>query len=76
MRVDEFLEVQRGQKGPGVAGWWERVLPQLDDGQYERLMDAARAREIGHRTIAIVLGRWGHDVSLAQVAHWRRNHVG
>jgi hypothetical protein len=73
--VDEFAEVQAGQKRPGVDGWWERVLPVLDAGQLERLMAAAADRTISHRTVSVVLGQWGHDVSCAQVAHWRRNRV-
>jgi hypothetical protein len=73
---DEFRETQAGIKGPGLSGWWERVIPQLDEVQAEALMQAAESRDISHRTIAVVLGRWGFDVSPAQVGHWRRTHVG
>jgi len=74
--VDEFSEVQAQRKGPGMHGWWDRVLPLLDDADLERLMVAANDRNISHRTISVVLGRWGHPVTVAQVGHWRRTHVG
>jgi hypothetical protein len=74
--VDEFLQVQAEKKGPGVAGWWEAVLPQLSDEQRASLHDAAHTPSISHRTIGIVLGRWGFQVSAAQVGHWRRGYVG
>ena len=74
--MDEFAEVQSSKKGPGVSGWWETVLPQLDAIQREALLQAARELSLSHRTISIVLGRWGFDVTPAQVGHWRRTHVG
>ena len=73
---DEFREVQAGKKGPGTTGWWETVLPQLDAIQREALLQAATELSLSHRTISIVLGRWGFDVTPAQVGHWRRTHVG
>lgn len=73
--MDEFLAVQQEAKGPGTGGWWDRVLPELSDEQVESLMGAARSRDISHRTISIVLGRWGFKVSPEMVGHWRRNHV-
>jgi hypothetical protein len=73
--VDEFLAVQAGKKRPGVAGWWEQVIPALTDKQADDLVEAARNPAIAHRTISIVLGQWGHAVTDAQVGHWRRNHV-
>ena len=73
--MEEFLAVQRGNKGPGSAGWWDRVLPALDERQSADLMEAAASRDISHRTIAVVLGQWGFDVSAAQVGHWRRTYV-
>lgn len=74
LTVDEFLEVQRGQKSPGTVGWWEEVIPALTDDQRTSLMQAAGDRRISHRTITIVLGKWGHEATTAQVGHWRRNH--
>ena len=73
--MDEFAEVQASLKGPGMAGWWETVLPELDDGQLGRLLAAAEDATISHRTISVVLGKWGHPVTISQVAHWRRNRV-
>jgi len=73
--VEEFLKVQRENRGPGTVGWWEQVIAQLEPGRVDDLMEAARSREIAHRTIATVLGQWGFDVTVAQVGHWRRNHV-
>ena len=73
--VNEFLEAQGGLKPPGTSGWWDRVLPELSDGQRADLLEAGRSREISHRAIAVVLGKWGHTVTPAQVGHWRRTHV-
>ena len=70
--VDEFEQVQ-SQAKPGTQGWWDRVLPDLTPEQAEKLERAAGSRSISHRTISIVLGQWGFDVSAAQVGHWRRS---
>ena len=72
--MDEFAAVQSEAKA-GTRGWWEHVLPELSDEQAEKLKDAAKSRTISHRTISIVLGQWGFDVTQAQVGHWRRTHV-
>ena len=74
--MDEFHQVQQESGRPGVSGWWADVLPRLTDEQTESLDAAARSRTISHRTISIVLGRWGFEVTPAQVGHWRRNYVG
>lgn len=74
--VDEFVEAQSSLKGPGTAGWWDRVLPELTAEQSESLHAAAADRNISHRAISIVLGKWGFKVSPAMVGHWRRTHVG
>ena len=74
--MNEFAEVQRQQGKAGVTGWWDRVMPDLSAEQVESLEAAAADRNISHRTISIVLGRWGFQVSAAQVGHWRRTHVG
>jgi hypothetical protein len=73
MAFDEFEEVQRELGRPGVSGWWERVLPELTDKQADDLLNAADNAGISHRTISVVLGRWGHKVTPAQVGHWRRS---
>lgn len=73
--VDEFRAVQAELKGPGLRGWWVDVLEQLDDQRRESLLAAAADREITHRTISVVLQRWGYDISVPRVSHWRRNYV-
>jgi len=73
--LDEFVEAQASLKGPGAAGWWDRVLPELTGEQLESLEQAAANRSISHRAISIVLGKWGFKVSPAMVGHWRRTHV-
>ena len=73
--MDEFQQVQSAVKS-GTRGWWEDVMPRLSDEQADKLRDAALSRGISHRTISVVLGQWGFEVSAAQVGHWRRTHVG
>ena len=70
--MDEFEQVQ-SQSKPGTQGWWDRVLPNLTPEQAETLDRTAESRNISHRTISIVLGQWGFEVSAAQVGHWRRS---
>ena len=74
--MDEFLEVQKGRKHPGTTGWWEEIIPTLTDEQQASLMQAAADRRISHRTISVVMGKWGHELTPGQVGHWRRNYVG
>lgn len=74
--MDEFRQAAAELSSPGVRGWWERVLVCLSDDQRESLLAAAASRDISHRAIAVVLGRWGYPVTLVQVGHWRRNHLG
>jgi len=74
--VDEFLQVQKEAGKPGTTGWWDRVLPELSEEQVKSLMEAARSNAISHRTISIVLGKWGYEVSAPAIGHWRRTHVG
>ncbi len=71
----EFLETQESERGPGTVGWWVNVLPQLTDEQRADLLEAAASDRISHRTIGVVLGKWGFEVTQAQVGHWRRQHV-
>jgi hypothetical protein len=74
--VDEFETAQASLKAPGLPGWWEKVIPQLDAARAESLQRAARNRDISHRAISVVLAGWGFDVTPSKVAHWRRNHAG
>jgi hypothetical protein len=73
--VNEFEQAQAAVKKPGVAGWWTRI-DELPDDQRQSLAQAAASTNISHRAIATVLTGWGIPVSVAQVGHWRRNHVG
>ncbi len=73
--MDEFRAAQESLKGPGVVGWWGRVIPELDPAQRERLLEAGKDRTISNRAISIVLTQWGYDISSERVSHWRRNHV-
>ena len=72
--MDEFEQVQSAVKA-GTRGWWEDVMPRLSEKQLEDLERAAGSRSISHRTISTVLNRWGFEVTIAQVGHWRRNYV-
>ena len=74
--MDEFLAAQASLKRPGVTGWWEKVLDEVDDERAAALLAAAADPDISHRAIAVVVSGWGFDVSREKVAHWRRNHVG
>jgi hypothetical protein len=73
--MNEFLEVQASYGNPGTSGWWERVLPELTPDQNQSLHEAAANPLISHRTISVVLNRWGFKVSPGQIGHWRRNRA-
>jgi len=72
--MDEF-ELEQQRLRVGTAGWWEKVIPQLDDEQRASLDRALHNPDIGHSTIATVLKRWGYQVSYQQVGHFRRRYV-
>jgi len=72
--MDEFQQVQAEQR-PGHAGWWTKVIPQLDDDRRGALDRALHDRDITHSTISVVLRRWGYEVSPQQVGHFRRRYV-
>lgn len=73
--MDEFAQVQSELKRPnGYRAWWETL--NISDEQREQLLAAGANRAISHRAIHIVLQRWGCDVSIGQVGHWRRTHMG
>ena len=71
--MNEFLAEQERQRGPGMTGWWTKAQQQLDADQWRQLEEAAVNRDISHRTISIVLDRWGVKVTAGMVGHWRRN---
>lgn len=74
--MDEFREAQANLRPPGVAGWWVKVLDEVDADRAEALLAAAADPEISNRAIALVVSGWGFPVTREKVAHWRRNHVG
>lgn len=71
--MDEFLAEQERQRGPGTAGWWVHAEQTLTAEQFEQLQQAADNPAISHRTISVVLERWGVKVTPGMVGHWRRN---
>ena len=73
--VDEFEQAQQESSKPGTVGWWDRVMQNLTAEQVESLNRAAGNPAITHRTISVVLGNWGHQVTPAMVGHWRRNYA-
>ena len=73
--MDEFAQAQAELRRPnGYASWWQTI--DLTDAQRESLFAAGRNPAISHRAIHTVLQRWGCDVTLGQVGHWRRTHLG
>lgn len=73
--MDEFRQVQSELKRPnGYRAWWE--LLELTPEQRESLMTAGADPTISHRAIYIVLQRWGCQVTLGQIGHWRRTQLG
>lgn len=73
--MDEFAQVQSELgKRNGYRAWWETI--NLTDTQRADLEAAGANPEICHRAIQIVLKRWGHEVTVGQVGHWRRTHMG
>ena len=72
--MDEF-ELEQQQTTTGSRGWWEKVMPALDDQQRASLDKALANPDIAHSTISTVLKRWGHSVSYQQVGHFRRRYV-
>lgn len=73
--MDEFEAAQARLRRPhGYAAWWERL--DLPPERHEQLMAAGSNPAISHRAIYIVLRDWGCDVTLGQIGHWRRTHLG
>lgn len=73
--MDEFERAQASLRRPGVVGWWEKVLAEVDEDRRAALLKAAANPEISHRAISVVVQGWGFQVSREQVAHWRRNRA-
>lgn len=73
--MDEFAQAQAKLRKPnGYRAWWETL--DITDEQRGRLMAAGANRAISHRAIYLVLQEWGCEVTLGQIGHWRRTHMG
>ena len=73
--MDEFVEAQAGLRKPnGFKAWWQTI--DMTDEQRQSLFAAGQNPDISHRAIHLVLKRWGFDVTVASVGHWRRTHLG
>jgi hypothetical protein len=71
--VDDFEAVQADLPRPGNAGWYERVIRDLEPDRRASLDRALAARgSITSRAISLVLRQWGYSVTEGQVAHHRR----
>ena len=71
--MNEFAAEQERQRGPGTTGWWVNAEQTLTPEQFGQLQEAADTPTISHRTISVVLERWGVKVTPGMVGHWRRN---
>ena len=71
--MNEFAAEQERQRGPGTSGWWVHAEHTLTPEQFAQLQEAADNPAISHRTISVVLERWGVRVTPGMVGHWRRN---
>ena len=73
--MDEFRRAQSELKRPnGYRAWWETI--DVTDQQRADLEAAGADPTICHRAIHIVLKSWGHEVTVGQIGHWRRTHIG
>lgn len=73
--MDEFEQKQATLRRPnGYLPWWDRIG--LTDDQRAALMRAGANPAISHRAIFMVLADWGFEVTIGQVGHWRRTHMG
>jgi hypothetical protein len=71
--MDEFKQAQQELRKGGRSGWWETA--DMSAEMWDSLINAARDPQISHRAITTVLNRWGVEVTLSQVGHWRRSYV-
>jgi len=73
--VDEFRRAQSELQRPnGYRAWWQ--LLDITDQQRADLEAAGADPTISHRAIQIVLKDWGCEVTVGQIGHWRRTHLG
>ena len=73
--MDEFRRAQSELKRPnGYRAWWQTL--NITDQQRADLEAAGADPTISHRAIHIVLQSWGCEVTIGQIGHWRRTHMG
>lgn len=73
--MDEFRKAQEQLKRPnGYRAWWETI--NLTEQQKSDLFAAGADPGISHRAIHMVLADWGCEVTVGQIGHWRRTHLG
>lgn len=70
--TSEFHEVQSTLRRSGVESWYTRLSRVLTPEQKQALDEALADKSITPRAIAIVLGKWGFNVTQSQVSHHRR----
>jgi hypothetical protein len=70
MMIEEFVEAQATLRKGGPRWWWDEAP--LNDVQREAVLQAFARPDVSDRAVRIVLGNWGVNVTLAQVAHLRR----
>lgn len=71
--MDEFLQTHlEVTKKAGSRSWYDRTVERLTAEQREALDTALADPAIGQRAISVVLKRWGCDISVGQVGHYRR----
>lgn len=70
--MNEFREEQ--ERRVRRPTWYERIENELDADQKVSLDQALGDMSISASTIAVVLGRWGYDVSSQAVGNYRRRY--
>jgi hypothetical protein len=68
--IDEFLQVQATLPSGGRRWWWDSV--NLTDEQKAAVIEAIGRPDVSDNAVRLVLGKWGVQVTQAQVAHMRR----
>jgi hypothetical protein len=68
----DLTEFYQEAPRPGVRSWYEKIRPDMDPEQGQKLDAALSEPGISHAAIANVLKAWGYKVNDAQVGHYRR----
>lgn len=72
--MSEFREAQRTERVKGQASWHDKIMPELSEDQQRDLTEALEDRDIYPSVIAVVLRRWGHQVTPSQISWHRKRH--